>query len=410
MKAITLILILLSTSLFAKDLHKSSIKLSKKKAFKYLSQYTKKKGRAPASYNYYSDKLLTCNSKPTTKFSRKDWQGRWGKKPGDCQDTRQKILIREYFGRGSVKYKTKKNCQAVSGQWVDQLSGNKLKNASKIHVTHLVPLRNVHESGGDKWDQEYRTLYINNLKDRHHHIVASFGENLKRRGRHPGLYAPKDYKYKCAYVGSWIEIKDKWDLCVSEEERVALKKLEDECREAYDRDHWKHWVDDDDDCMDTRQEVLIRDSDGPVMIDRKVNSAGKRKECRTHQGTWVDPYTYKDTQELSDENGNFKVSESLDVDHVVPLKNAHLSGGWSWPVWKKEEYANFLEDKNHLLAVSASENRIKGAKGPEEYMPPAENYHCDYLKIWVKIKINWKLSMNTNEADFIHNKLKSCYR
>ncbi len=146
------------------------------------------------------------------------------------------------------------------------------------------------------------------------------------------------------------------------------------------------------------------------MIDRKVDSHGKRKDCRTSKGLWIDPYTYKSANELTKENGKFGISNDLDVDHVVPLKNAHRSGGWSWPSWKKEEYANYLEDKNHLLAVSASENRIKGAKGPEDYMPPAKNYHCGYLKTWIKIKMNWNLMMSQREAEFIQTKLKSCYR
>ncbi len=163
MKAITILLQLFSFSLNAEDFTAPSIKLAKKEAFKYLKKFAKNKGRAPASYPYFSDKLRSCTQKPEKAFKRREWLGRWGKKPGDCQDTRQKILIREYLGRGKVKYKTQKKCQATTGQWVDALSGKKIKDASKIHVTHLVPLRNVHHSGGDKWDNEYRTLYINNL-------------------------------------------------------------------------------------------------------------------------------------------------------------------------------------------------------------------------------------------------------
>ena len=53
----------------------------------------------------------------------------------------------------------------------------------------------------------------------------------------------------------------------------------------------------------------------------------------------------------------------VDVDHMVPLRNAHISGAWAWSPEKKEMYANFLEDDGHLIAVASRANRSKGAPG-----------------------------------------------
>ena len=81
---------------------------------------------------------------------------------------------------------------------------------------------------------------------------------------------------------------------------------------------------------------------------------------RVESGDWFGAYTGESFTDPGD----------LDVDHMVPLENAHRSGGWAWSKERKAEYANDLSYANHLIAVQASANRRKGSKGPEEWKPP----------------------------------------
>ncbi len=143
----------------------------------------------------------------------------------------------------------------------------------------------------------------------------------------------------------------------------------------YSRDDWKHWIDEDGDGQDTRQEVLIEESLIPVVFDERG---------RVVSGKWYDPYTGKYFTNPSD----------LDVDHVVPLKYAHDAGGYKWSSEKKQAFANELDDKNHLIAVSKSANRSKGSKSPLEWLPPNEDYRCEYIHIWISIKEKWQLEPN----------------
>ena len=76
----------------------------------------------------------------------------------------------------------------------------------------------------------------------------------------------------------------------------------------------------------------------------------------------------------------------LDIDHMVPLANAHRSGAWQWSPERKRLYANYLDDPNHLIAVTARANRSKGARGPEEWQSPDSSYWCQYAVDWITIK------------------------
>lgn len=156
--------------------------------------------------------------------------------------------------------------------------------------------------------------------------------------------------------------------------------------EKYDRSSFKHWSDSDRDCQSTRVEVLIRDADGPI----KLSKDG----CKVISGLWIDPYTGK----------TFTNPLEIDIDHYVALKNAYDSGAYKWDKKKREQYANYLGNSYHLIAVSGVENKKKSDKGPDKYLPPNKSYQCEYVRNWLKIKTDWKLSIPVEEQKAI-NKL-----
>ncbi len=159
----------------------------------------------------------------------------------------------------------------------------------------------------------------------------------------------------------------------------------------YDRDDWKHWTDEDGDCQDARQEVLIVESLEPVEFETD-------RQCRVESGRWWAPH-------LGHHLGN---PGHIDVDHHVPLKNAHLSGGWAWEAERKEEYANHLEDPDHLVAISSRHNRSKGARGPEEWAPADNDLWCQYSTDWTEIKQRWRLTMTPVESAIVMDMLGTC--
>jgi hypothetical protein len=93
---------------------------------------------------------------------------------------------------------------------------------------------------------------------------------------------------------------------------------------------------------------------------------------------------------------------------MVPLKNVHISGGWDWSSKRKELYANDLNESNHLIAVSASANRSKGSKGPEDWRPSNIDYWCEYATDWMSIKIKWELTVTNREFNALTEMLNTC--
>ncbi len=159
----------------------------------------------------------------------------------------------------------------------------------------------------------------------------------------------------------------------------------------YDRVQWRHWIDADGDCQDTRQEVLIAESTTQVGFKTA-------KKCRVASGTWDGPFTGR----------QFTDPRKLDIDHMVPLENAHRSGGWAWNRAKKMRFANDLSYDGHLNAVHYLANRSKGSRGPQNWKPPDHSYWCEYAIHWITIKVAWKLTATKRELAALKQMLNTC--
>lgn len=164
-------------------------------------------------------------------------------------------------------------------------------------------------------------------------------------------------------------------------------------REAYNRNgQFGTWMDPQSDrfCFNVRGLVLIRDSQRPV-------TTIPGQACFVNTGLWHDPYTNKMVTQ----------AKALQIDHVVPLKNAYISGGFNWD-WKTRcAYANFMGNRFHLLAVDGPANMEKGDQTPVDFIPPNRGFTCEYLADWLKIKMIWRLMMSEQEGIVISKVLQS---
>ena len=165
-------------------------------------------------------------------------------------------------------------------------------------------------------------------------------------------------------------------LALSCAHQPNLQKNENSELKKYVRKDWHHWIDQDRNCLDTRGEILKKHSLVPVEFNKKG--------CKVLHGKWDD---YYHTQIHTN-------AAQVDIDHVVPLKNAHLSGGANWSHRSKEEFAN---DPENLVITNRAYNRKKGAKGIDQWLPVKIEYACKYIKKWVSVKNQYSLKILANE-------------
>ena len=164
---------------------------------------------------------------------------------------------------------------------------------------------------------------------------------------------------------------------------IIDKESIDEEITRYRRKDWRHWIDEDGDCQNTRAEVLISQS------EVRVEFATSR-DCRVVKGAWIGGLTGIILSDASD----------VDIDHVIPLSYAHRHGGSSWSPSKKEQFAN---DPLNLLPTYDIENRRKSDKGPSEYLPSDQNLACAYVKRWQAIGIKYDLNIASDDMFIIRD-------
>jgi hypothetical protein len=153
---------------------------------------------------------------------------------------------------------------------------------------------------------------------------------------------------------------------------------------GYDRDLFRHWIDADGDCQDTREEVLVAES--------RVQISG----CAPTAGEWLSPYDHQ----------TWTASSDVDIDHLVPLKEAWDSGARGWGERRRERYANDLGDPRTLVAVTDNVNQSKGDRDVAEWLP--DQGVCAYVRWWTAVKLRWGLAVDPTERAALVELVGSC--
>ncbi len=162
---------------------------------------------------------------------------------------------------------------------------------------------------------------------------------------------------------------------------------------GYDRDRFgRAWLDADRNGCDTRNDML-----GEYLAD-KVFEPGTH-DCVVDAGMLDDPYTGT----LID----FVYGDGalVDIDHVVALGNAWVTGAFRWDIRKRAALAN---DPLNLLPVDAAANRQKGGGDAATWLPSNKSFRCAYVARQVSVKSKYGLWVTPAERVAIGRALASC--
>lgn len=170
------------------------------------------------------DSMLRNNRDREKFFNADDWSFEEDY-DGDCQSTRQEMLI--LTSSDEIKYTNPRNCVVRTGKWFDEYTGETFNVAVQVDIDHVIPLMYAHIHGGDRWDAGKKLQFAN---DPINIMLVKKREIRRKSQRGPDRYLPRE-EFQCEYAALWFAIADKYDLTISTRDRSELSVIRRNCPE-----------------------------------------------------------------------------------------------------------------------------------------------------------------------------------
>lgn len=87
----------------------------------------------------------------------------------------------------------------------------------------------------------------------------------------------------------------------------------------------------------------------------------------------------------------------------------HIHIDMSAADWSRAQRRAFANDYENLLVVEDSANQSKSDKAPHEWLPPNENFWCEYGERWTRAKDKYGLSYTEQERIALDQLPETCF-
>ncbi|MQA27885.1 MAG: DUF1524 domain-containing protein [Micromonosporaceae bacterium] len=142
---------------------------------------------------------------------------------GDNCTTREIVLKRD--GEG---VETDEDCASTRGRWHSVYDKRSIDEARGIDIDHMVPLANAWRSGANKWTDEKRETFANDMK-RGQLIAVSASSNRAKGDQDPSQWRPSNTDWWCDYARHWTDVKHHYQLTITSAEKSALGEMLGRC-------------------------------------------------------------------------------------------------------------------------------------------------------------------------------------
>ncbi len=146
-------------------------------------------------------------------------------------NVRELVLIAEASSISEVD----QGCTPIDGIWLSWYDDKASGNPSDIHVDHMVPLAEAHDSGAARWSPERKRDFANDFDLPAALTAVSAASNRDKRADDPAEWRPPRRAAWCQYAHDWIAVKLKWSLTADRDEVDALREMLQTCPANYQR-------------------------------------------------------------------------------------------------------------------------------------------------------------------------------
>jgi len=149
---------------------------------------------------------------------------------GDGWATLEGCTVRQWVLAEEMVTGEVEGCWIEDGRWRDWYGpGRSLIAAGAVQLDHVVPLAQAWQAGAHRWPARRRRALDNDLSSPLTLTAVSAVVNEAKGASPPDVWLPPDRRSHCRYAITWIAIKHRWELSITDAEPRAFAGLLERC-------------------------------------------------------------------------------------------------------------------------------------------------------------------------------------